>query len=408
METPASSFSAWLAEKCPASPAVSRRAVTALFFMNGVLFASWASRVPAIQAAQGLGNGSLGLALLAMASGAFLAMPASGFLIARTGSRVLCQVSMLAYGAALPLLALANGLALFIPALFFFGAAHGTLDIAMNAQAVSVEKAYRRPIMSSFHALWSAGGLAGALLGGVFAAHGVGPETHFMLVALCLGFATLWVLPRLRDCRQEEAAAAGCGRSVGRFRLPEFSVSGKGLIALGVMALCVMMGEGAMADWSALYLKEAAGTGASLASVGYAAFSLAMVAGRFCGDALVSRLGPVFLARSAGGMAALGLVAALVFPEPTVVLAGFTLVGAGFSTVVPMVFTAAGNTTGISRGAALSAVSTIGYLGFLLGPPLIGFVAEGAGLRAALGLIAGGSLLITALAGGLGKAQRLE
>lgn len=374
-------------------PVAARRAVTVLFFMNGALFATWVSRLPAMEAARGLSHSQLGVALLVIATGAVIAMPVTGMLSARVGTAVICRVSALVYCAVLPLLALAPGWLMWGLALFTFGGAHGALDVAMNAQAVAVEKRYPKPVMSAFHALFSTGGLAGAAAGGLLAAWPLRPEIHFALAAVVLGLLALTTFPHLLPDHPGKHHLPGAERTP-RFRLPP-----RNLAALGVVALCIMMGEGAMADWTAVFLRKNAGTSEGLAAAGYAAFSIAMAAGRFTGDNLAARLGPVFLVRASALLAAAGMLTALTAPWPGLVLAGFAMVGAGFACIVPLVFSAAGQTPGLSPGAALAPVTTIGYLGFLLGPPVIGFAADWIGLRSALGLIAGASLLAAFLAG---------
>lgn len=378
----------------------SRRAVQALFLLNGALFATWASRVPAAQAAHGLSNGALGLCLFAIAAGAVMAMPLAGLLTARIGSDQVCRISALIYTVMLPTILLAPGLAAFATALFCFGASHAALDVAMNAQAVAIEKRHGKPIMSSFHALWSIGGLLGAAAGGVLAAHGVKPITHFLLMALALGAALPLVFSRLLQVPEERFADPA-----NRAATPGFSLPSPAILALGMVALCVMLGEGAMADWSAVYLRNNIGTTESVAAAGYATFSIAMAIGRLSGDRLTDRFQPVNLVRAGGILAAAGLLLAIIFGHAAFSLAGFALVGLGFATVVPIVFTAAGNTRGMAPGVALASVSSLGYLGFLFGPPIIGFASEGLGLRGALGIVVMTSLLATLLAPAVARRQ---
>ena len=371
----------------------SRRSVQALFLLNGTLFATWASRIPAAQAAHSLSNGALGLCLFAIAAGAVIAMPLAGMLTSRIGSDQVCRISALIYAAMLPAILLAPGLAAFVAALFCFGASHAALDVAMNAQAVAIEKRHGEPIMSSFHALWSLGGLLGAAVGGVLAAHGVKPIAHFLLIALSFGAILPLVFPRLLQVPEERFADLAS-----RAAAPAFSLPSRGLLCLGLVALCVMLGEGAMADWSAVYLRNNIGTTESVAAAGYATFSVAMAIGRLLGDQLTARFQPVNLVRAGGALAAAGLLAAIILGHTAFSLAGFALVGLGFATVVPIVFTAAGNTRGMAPGVALASVSSLGYLGFLFGPPIIGFAAEWLGLRGALGIVVVTSLLASLLA----------
>jgi MFS family permease len=367
--------------------------VQILFFMNGALFATWASRIPAVQAQHSLGNGALGFALLALALGAVIAMPLAGMLMARMGSAKLCKISAVLYCCALPAVVSVPHVYLFVIALFCFGASHGAMDVAMNAQAVAVEQKFARPIMSSFHALWSTGGLVGAAIGGLLTSRGLTPFAHVGLMAGLLGVVSILAFPHLLEVGQPSSDAARH-----EVPAPTFALPTRGIFALGALALCVMVGEGAMADWSAVYLRNNIGTTESLATVGFATFSIAMAAGRFWGDILIARIGPVKLTRIGGTLAASGLLLALASGDALVALVGFACVGAGFSTVVPMVFTAAGNTPGVSPGVALASVTTLGYLGFLIAPPVIGVAAKFIGLRPALGIIVATSLVIVALA----------
>lgn len=385
-------------------PRTARFAVAGLFFMNGVLFASWVSRIPAVQAALGLNHQALGLVLLGVALGALVAMPLAGWYVSRVGSHRVTQFTAVAYLATLPWLALAPSAGWLAVALFVFGGAHGAFDVAMNAQAVAVEARYPRPIMSSFHALWSFGCLIGALAGGLLATAGMPPFAHFVIAVLLLGTTTVaYTLPRLLDAG--EAQAHALLHSVEGPR-PKFTRPSSALVALGAIAFCIMMGEGAMADWSAVYLRDATGAGEGLAAAGYAAFSIAMAAVRFLGDPLAARFGPLALVRGGSALAAAGLAFALMVRDPLAALAGFAAVGAGFATIVPQVFSAVGRLPGIVPGPALAMATTIGYTGFLIGPPLIGVAAEYLGLRTALGFIVAMSLLAIALAPSVGRGRK--
>ena len=371
-----------------------RCAVAALFFLNGAIFATWVTRIPALQAQHTLSHAHLGLALLAMAMGAVISMPIAGRMIAVRGSGKISLHTGLAFCTCLLLLALAPGTFPFFASMILFGVAHGALDVAMNAHAVAVEQRYPVPIMASFHALFSTGGLVGAAVGGGVAALGLAPLVHFSLVAALFTVTALIVSPHLLTPAEERAGVPRPPR--GTTRALEFRVPG--LAALGTVAACIMMGEGAIADWSAVYLRNIRLTSESVAATGYAAFSIAMAAGRFCGDALTARLGEVRLVRIGGILAAAGLSIALLVPGAVATLFGLAAVGLGFSGIVPIVFSAAGRTPGVEPGVALATVTTMGYGGFLIGPPLIGFAAEWIGLPGALGLIAGTSLLSVALA----------
>jgi MFS family permease len=371
----------------------SRLAVLVIFFISGFGFASWAVRIPAVQESLDLGEGLLGVALLGMAAGSLVSMPLAGWLVSRLGSRVVVGATALSYSVALPLLAVAPNLALLAAALTLVGVATGSLDVSMNAQAVAVEKGHERQIMSSFHAAFSLGGLAGATGGGVIAAWGVGVAPHLAGVA-GLSLAALALAYR-------RMLPAGVDR--GESGEPAFARPTRALAGLGVISFCVLLGEGAMADWSAVYLNGTLGTGTGLAAAGFAAFSAAMVAGRLLGDRLAARFGPVALVRAGAAVSAVGLGVSLAVAHPAAALVGFGCAGLGFSIIFPMALSAAGRAKGTATGPAIAAVSTAGYFGFLVGPPSIGFTAEVVGLGGALFIIVALSAAIVPLAGSAGR-----
>lgn len=379
-------------------PRSARHAVTAIFAINGLILSNWVPRIPAVQRNLDLSEGRLGLALLGVAVGALLAMPLIGGLVARFGSRPTTTVAVVALAASVPLPALAGSLATLTLALVALGAANGALDVAMNSQAVAVERRFRRPIMSSFHAAFSFGGLAGAILGGLAAAAGLDPLPHLTIVGvlgIAAGFlAARGLLPAAADAQRPTSSSA-------RRTFPRPS---RRLVGLGALAFACLLGEGAMADWSAVYLDGSLGTGPGLAAAGFAAFSLTMTFGRLIGDRLAARWGPVALARWGGVLVAVSLALALVVQHPAAAIAGFGGVGAGLSGIVPVVFSAAGRIPNLAPGPAIAAVSTVGYSGFLVGPPVIGLLAEISSLGIALGLVVLMGALIAALAGSVAPA----
>ena len=364
-----------------------RVAIALVFLGDGLLLGSWAARIPAVQRHADLTNARLGLALFAASVGALVAMPLAGWLCGRTGSRGVAVVGLLGGAASLLFASLAGNLAELSGALFGFGAGFGTINVAANAQGLALERRYGRPILSSFHAAFSSGGLAGAGLGALIAGLGVGPRAHFGALLLLLALLAAAAGPRLlaREADELERAAI-------LVRPP------RALLVLGAAAFCTMLAEGAAADWSAVYLSRSLGAAAALAALGYTAFSLAMVVSRTVGDRLNVRVGPVSLVRGGGLLAAMGLAAALVNGSTIAALAGFVAMGAGLGVVVPVLFRAAGSTPGVSAGVGVAAVSTIGWLGFLSGPPAIGFAAGAVGLRGALGLVVLATLVLALLA----------
>jgi len=354
----------------------SRIAVAAVFFANGAGLASWVPHIPMVQATLGLGPSVLGLALLAMAVGALVGIPLAGRATARVGSRTIVRLVALVFFLALPLPVLAPSLPALVVALFVLGAGNGALDVSMNAQAVAIEALAPRPIMSSLHGMWSLGGLTGAGLAAAALAAGVSPAHHVVAAVLLFGGATALAVTQLLP---PSADVAGDDR---RFARPTGAVVG-----LGVIAFLGLLVEGAMGDWSAVYLQHTLGTTSATAALGFAAFSLTMAAGRFAGDSLVARFGNERVIRRSTGAAALGLGIALVASNPLAAIAGFACVGFGIANLIPIVFRAAGGLAGVAPSEGIAAVGTFGYVGFLAGPPTIGLVAEATALPAALGLL---------------------
>jgi MFS family permease len=351
--------------------------VLAVFFLNGIAVSSWFVRIPAIKEELGLSEGLLGLALLGTAVGALISMPVAGALISRFGSRQIVGATALLLAFSIVLPPLAPSLLSLIPCVMLIGAANGALDVSMNSQAVAVEEGYGRPIMASFHAAFSFGGLAGAAAGGFVAEAEIEPLPHLAAAGALCAVAALIVyralLPTGADAGDDDA--------------PSFARPTTALLGLGVISFCVLLGEGAMADWSAVYLDDTLRTGPGLAAAGYAAFSLTMALGRLFGDRLTERVGPTTLVRVCGTLAAVGLGVALLVGNPIVALVGFACAGAGFSVVFPLALSSAGRTEGVAPGPGLAAVSTAGYTGFLVGPPAIGFAAELFGLAGALFIV---------------------
>jgi MFS family permease len=371
-----------------------RRAIAALFFINGFAFATWVSRIPAVQQSLNLSAGSLGLALAGIGGGSLVSMPLTGWLIARVGSRPITTIATLACGVTVIAPVLASNVAVLGVALFLFGAALGSMDVAMNAQGVELEQQYHRPIMAGFHAFYSLGGMSGAAIGGVIAARAVTVGQHFTIAGVLLLALAAAALPLLITTPPPAPHA----------RAP-LRVSST-LVALCVLGACIMVCEGAMADWTPVYLESVLRTGPGLAAAGYAVFSGAMTIGRLTGDWLTMRLGRVTIVQVGSALAASGLVAALLFDHVAVALAGFICVGAGFSTIIPLVFSAAGRLDEGSAGPGLAAVTTAGYIGLLCGPPVIGFLAEQTSLRFALGTAVVLAVCGVPLAGSVSQTRR--
>jgi MFS family permease len=367
-----------------APPRVNRLSVSVVFAVSGAAFATWAGRIPAVQDRLGLTPGTLGVALLGLTAGATLALPLSGVLIATFGSRRITRTAAAALCLVLLLLPYAGSLPLLVGALALFGGSNSVLDTAMNAQAVDVEATYGRPIMSSFHGWWSVGGLAGSGVAALVATH-VPVRVHFTVAGTVL-LATVLVAGR---------RLVGGGEPVER--TPVFTRPTRAIAALGAIAFCGLLAEGAAYDWSAVYLRDSAGASASLAATGFAACSLAMATCRFGADRVVARLGPVRFVQLAGLVSTSGIVLAIAVPAPAVAIVGFGLLGGGLAGIVPVVFSAAPRAAPDRPGPALAAVATLGYLGLLAGPAGIGGIGELVGVRAGLTLVIVLTLLMTAL-----------
>lgn len=360
--------------------------MTVVFFASGASMGSWVARVPALRDAVGADEAELGLALFGVAAGAVLALPLAGVLAVRLGSRTVMRAALLGVALSLPLPALAGSLLPLALGFAALGATNAVLDVAMNAHGVAVESLYARPILSSFHAAFSLGALAGAGCGGIAAAAGIEPLPQFAAAAAVIAAIWAWTAGRTLP-RETDAAAGG----------PVFGGVSAALAALAAIAFAGMLAEGAAGDWSAVYLHDALGAGEGAATAGFVAFSLAMTAGRFAGDPLTGRLGPDRLARVAGVLAAAGLALALAVDDTAAAVAGFALLGTGLSVVVPTVYRAAAGRTA-SPGAGIAAVSTVGYGAFLIGPVAIGFLADLTSLRTALWLVVALLCLVPVLA----------
>jgi MFS family permease len=366
-----------------------RGAVTAIFFLNGLLFGSWAARIPAIRDRLSLSDGELGLALAFLPVGAIIAMPLAGALAARAGSRRATRVAFALACTAIGVVAFAPSLVAFAALAFVVGVGMGSCDVSMNVHGVTVERRYGRPILSGFHAAFSLGGLAGAALGALAAGAGVDVRLHLAAAAaVCGTIGLVWsrrFLPGSADASAKQD--------------PVFVRPPRRLWALGALAFACLVIEGGAADWSGVYIKDELGTGPGVAALGFTAFSVTMTLGRLFGDRLVTRFGSARLVRTGALVAAVGFGTALAVSAPPAALVGFACLGAGMSSVIPIVFRAAGRTPGIASGVALSAVTSVGYLGFVAGPPAIGGIAELVGLPTALGVLVALAAAVAALAG---------
>ncbi len=355
---------------------VNRIAISTYFFIAGLTFASWASRIPDIKTELQLTDAGLGTVLFALPVGLMFSLPLSGLMVGRFGSKIMLTIASIIYPLLLVLLGLINSTFQLVIVLFFFGFFANIFNIAVNTQAVSLEAKYGRSIMASFHGVWSVAGFSGALIATLVVNLHLNTLAHFCIIcglALGLGLA---------------ANRFTLLHDVGAKNQPIFVMPGKALLLLGAMAFCTMVCEGTMFDWSGVYFQKVVQAPKAYITVGYAAFMGAMAGGRFVGDKLAVRLGTKKTLQMSGVVIALGLLLAVALPYFATATIGFLLVGFGVSSVVPLVYSIAGRSATMSPGASLAAVSTIGFIGFLIGPPTIGFIAQAASLRWSFTLIA--------------------
>ncbi|WP_420456035.1 MFS transporter [Rubrivirga sp.] len=365
------------------------RSAAAPFAANGVLYGTWASRIPEIQERTGLGEGALGLALLGMAAGLVVSASAAGPLVSRLGAHRVTLGALALFAVVVFGPGLAVGFGSLAAVLVGVGLASGLLDVAMNAWAAEVEEADGVTILGACHGLFSLGGMVGAGLGAGAAALGVPLVAHFGGAGVAFAGAALaqgWGV-------REPAAVREGTADEPVIALPTGPVAG-----LAALAVCGLVVEGAMADWGAVFLREVLAASPAVAALGFAAFSATMAAARFGADALTDRVGDATLVRAGAALGAVGLVVCVVAPAVAVAVVGFGLVGLGFAAVIPALFRAASRAP-LPPGVGIAAVASAGYLGFLAGPPLLGFVAEAAGLRTSFGVLVGLAVVVAAGAG---------
>lgn len=366
-----------------APPRRARLAVIIFFMLHGLIFASWIVRIPDVKAQLHLSDGELGLALLGAPVGAISGQFLVGWLLSKYGSKTITVAMAVAWCLIFPLLGLAPNMVVLMGVLFLSGLLTGGFDVAMNTQAALVEQRYGRPIMANFHGTWSVAGLIAAGIGGFLAGHQVAVEQHFLAVALLV---LLVVAIAQRDLIVEERPTAGERHS--------FALLPRALVPLGLLAFCVLLVEGAVGDWSAVYLREVLGSPPTEAAAAFVVFNLLMTIGRLTGDNLTLRLGPALMVRGGGLLALAGLLLFLLSPLPLVAICGCALIGAGLASPFPLVISAAARNALIPPGRAIASMATIAYAGNLLGPPLIGGVAELVSLRGALSLLGLAALIM--------------
>jgi MFS family permease len=354
----------------------SRYAVSVLFFLCGFIFSCWATRIPVFKEAFDLNEAELGAILFMLPLGSFIALPFAGWAVDRYGSRFMSVVSIILYAASLYALAWCSTVFALSVMLFIFGFMGDNVNIAMNTQGLDVQHRSDKPILSSFHGLWSVGALVGALIGGWTLKKQYSTHDHYLMILFPILVITLvtffYLIPH--DDRNED------GRKL--LAMPD-----KALMIIGIICLCCTLCEGAMADWSALYYKEVVDDVSKVSTTGFTAYAFTMAIGRFTGDKLISALRFRKVLILDGVLIAGGMLMALSTTVPVLVIIGFALVGFGVSTIIPISYSMAGKSETLKPSVALAAVSTIGFTGFLIGPPFIGFIAHETGLRIALGIV---------------------
>jgi len=365
-----------------------RAAVTTLFFLNGAIGGSLFSRMPSIKEAIGASDGQIGLALLLAAVGLTISQPLAGALVSRRGARRPALAGAIGFGIVLALAGVVGSVVLLAAVLFGMGLAAGTLDVTINVMGVAVERERDRRLLSSMHAAFSFGGMAGAGVGALAAAAAIGPATHLPAVGAVVVVTALAVFGQLPADTMGE-------------RGPVFARPTRALAALGAAAFCVLVAEGSVGDWSAIYLRDGTGAAAATAAAALTVFSLTMGIGRLGGDKLAERFGPDVVLRSGALAAAVALAAGLLAATPLAGIAGFAIMGLALGATFPMIIGAAARTPGVEEPIAIAAVTTTGYGGLMAGPALIGGLSELAGLRTALALVVvlclAAALLSTAL-----------
>lgn len=369
------------------APTVSARrarwGVIGYFVATGAALGTWTARIPAIKRDLELDDGQMTVALFAIAVGSVLAMQFVGHLADRFGSARVLGPGGLVMAAGLLLPGYAGSLPVLVGGLVLFGAGHGVVDVAMNAHSMQVQRHYSRPIVITFHALFSVGGLLGSGAGAVAAQLDVPVPVHFTLAAVALAVLVEASRRRLLPTEPQEAAERSRGRGIS-----------PAILLLGILAFSCSLGEGSMADWSPLYLHDELRTSPAVAAIGYAVFSTMMAVCRFLGDRLVARFGPVALVRTCGLIAGTGMGAGLLAHHPVAAIIGFALFGIGLSCIIPQVFSAAGTRDPARAGRDLAQVSTLGYGGLLAGPVLIGVITHWTDLSTALTIPAALALVV--------------
>ena len=356
-----------------------RIAVSLVYFCMGLCFASWASRIPDIKTALHLSDGMLGSILLTLPTGQLLMMPFSGKLVTRFGSRKVLLFALPLYGICLNNIGMVRHGWQLAVALFVFGLAGNLCNISINTQGIAAERLYERPIMASFHGGWSLAGFTGALIGLIMINLEVNPQWHFITIILIVWTIVWFNHPYL--------VRGKIGQPKNQPKRKFFAKPDGVLLQLGIIGFCSMASEGAMFDWSGVYFKDVVKAPPSLVILGYTSFMIMMATGRFLADSIISKIGRNKLLQICGVMISTGLFTSVLFPYLIPCTLAFMLVGLGVSSIVPTVYSAAGRHSKVPAGIALATVSSVSFIGFLMGPPLIGYISEISSLRYSFAVI---------------------
>ncbi len=357
----------------PISPQKTRIAVAAFFFVSGFGFATWASRIPALQQKLHLSEAELGTALFAMPLGLMLTLPLTSFLLGKFSSRSIMLLGSVAYSILLIVLAFVNTNWQFILLLFLFGASRNLMNIPVNAQSVGVQKLYSKSIISSFHGVWSLAGFVGASFGGLMILKQVDTATHFIVVSII----TLVVMGFFYKNTYHDDKPVATTEKRKAFSLPN-----KALLKIGLIAFACMACEGTMYDWSGVYFAKVVQASVQYQAVGYITYMCAVTCGRFVADYCINNFGIKRVLEASAVLIFIGILLAVIFPNIIVASIGFALTGLGVSSIIPLSMRIAGSNAGNqTSGQAIASVSTVSYFGFLLGPPVIGYIGELANLR---------------------------
>jgi len=352
------------------TPRTIRIATAVFFFISGFGYATWASRIPTLQQKLHLNEAQLGAVLFALPVGLMLTLPVTGNLLSRFSSRNVMFAGTVAFNIMLALLGFTTQVWQLVVVLFCFGSSRNLMNISVNAQSVAVQALYKRSIITTFHGIWSMAGFTAAALGYLMVAGKIPPSYHFLIVGLMLAaFAFYFFKDTLNHVPLQQE------------RRPAFVLTDKALVKFGLISFASMACEGTMYDWSGIYFHKEVHATPAIATAGFVVYMVAMTAGRFFGDRLVNRIGIKPMLRYSGMLILTGMLLAASFPYPLVAGFGFVLIGFGVSCVVPLVFSIAGKSKTMSSGSAIASVSTVGYLGFLMVPPVVGFIAQAASLR---------------------------